>query len=365
MIVVSHSSANGYATATAQYLNALRRAGVQYTYVETSGRPPNFAGMGNLLGAPGERLKTTVVHAAPGLALDMVRDMRVPMESGSKSLGLFSVWETVSLPKWLASQLFATFDYFITATEFNAQALRKAGVDPDRVHVVPHTFEYPAEVESLDRAEARRVLALPPDVPILLYTGSWNPRKNPEALVEMFSRAMGSGAFPSETLLVLKITGSDTLREYVWSRFPELESNIWVITEQLDWQRIQALHSAANVYVSAHRGEGWGYGMHLSQIARVPFVATGFSGPAEFATPHDRLVPYRLVDCPRQSIYPHFTFPPEENAAQWAEPSLKEMVSLVGEVLTQSEPHPGPHLNLSVDSVGSSYARVVRRYASP
>ena len=69
-----------------------------------------------------------------------------------------------------------------------AGAYLEAGFDPDKVAVVHNGFD-PARLEpALDRREARALLELDPEAPIVTYTGRVDPEKGLDVVIEMARR---------------------------------------------------------------------------------------------------------------------------------------------------------------------------------
>lgn len=69
-----------------------------------------------------------------------------------------------------------------------AAAYLEAGIDADKIAVVHNGFD-PARLEpALDRAEARAMLGLDPEAPLVTYTGRVDPEKGLDLVIEMARR---------------------------------------------------------------------------------------------------------------------------------------------------------------------------------
>ena len=69
-----------------------------------------------------------------------------------------------------------------------------------------------------------------------------------------------------------------------------------VITEYLPHADLYGLTNACDVYISLHRGEGFGLGMAEAMLMGKPVIATDWSANTEFCKPGSSFpVPYRLV----------------------------------------------------------------------
>ena len=96
--------------------------------------------------------------------------------------------------------------------------------------------------------------------------------------------------------------------------------NILVIDQYLSRQRILELIAAADVYLSLHRGEGFGIGMLEAMSVGTPVVAANFGGNTDFTTEETAfLVDCELVDVdhdrPLTGIYNH--------VRKWAQPNIE------------------------------------------
>ena len=123
-------------------------------------------------------------------------------------------------------------------------------------------------------------------------------RKNPQATIRAFAAAlkdvpgaklvfktMGASAHQKE-LAELKSLASDL----------GIREQFTVITEYLPHDLLYGLTAACDVYISLHRGEGFGIGMAEAMAFGKPVVATGWSANMEYTREGVAIpVPYRLV----------------------------------------------------------------------
>lgn len=123
-------------------------------------------------------------------------------------------------------------------------------------------------------------------------------RKNPKAVMEAFAKGL---KLRKDARLVFKTMGASAHKD----RVAELEAcaaelgvsdRFVMITEYLPHELLYGLTAACDVYVSLHRGEGFGLGMAEAMLFGKPVIATGWSSNVEFCPPEGSfLVPYRMV----------------------------------------------------------------------
>ena len=94
---------------------------------------------------------------------------------------------------------------------------------------------------------------------------------------------------------------------------------IIVLERPLSLADLPRLYAAADVYVSASRGEGWGRPMLEAMACRIPVVATRWSGNLEFMNDENSV----LLDIEGLQAVDHraeFAF---YRGHRWAEPSRR------------------------------------------
>lgn len=200
------------------------------------------------------------------------------------------VWELAELPdQWLGS--LAKVDEVWTPTRFVAEAVRKKTRKP--VTVVPYVVDRSEQ----SSARARSAFGLPLDRLLVLMALDYNSfaaRKNPVAGVRAFLDAF-DGRGPSSPLLVVKCHGRKRDEAEV-KRLIGSNPNIVVIDEVLSDSEMCTLQNACDIFLSAHRAEGFGLNiaecMRLGKLA----IATGYSGNEDFMTSSNSIpLPYELV----------------------------------------------------------------------
>lgn len=288
----------GYTQAALQYLCALNTVG----HVDVDLRPVQSMLWWENMPAWSRRLQrlaplsptlrhVNVAHHTP----DNLTSPRMTL--GEKvNLGL-TVTETDPVPRWLMAQL-NTLDGLVVPTQWHRQIYGAAGLKIP-CHVVPHTLgSY-----WWDHVEVARPVEGDPYV--FYYVGTWNARKNPAAVLTAYLKAFENDG---KTALALKLTTSHGAQSMIealvtevcgdTSRLDPERGDVWVYADAWEDTQVQWLHAqVGHCYVSAHRGEGWGYGLHHAAALGRPVIYTAWSAPVEMLgeDPGNIRVPYKLV----------------------------------------------------------------------
>jgi glycosyltransferase involved in cell wall biosynthesis len=202
------------------------------------------------------------------------------------------VWETPVFPDAWRFAVDLVHEIW-TPSEFSATGLRASGLP---VHVVPHYVDG-TPVERTTDARARFGLAATAFVGVsIMDIQSCPERKNPWAHVIAWRKAFGDS---ENAILVLKVRLGKRTRCVL----EELEflaagaKNIRIFLQDMQEEDITALQSAADVFLSLHRSEGYGLTIHEGLLTGRPVVATDWSANSEFGPdfPNYHPVRYRMV----------------------------------------------------------------------
>lgn len=227
------------------------------------------------------RPQATVYHLPPDVALRS----RV---AGEGPHICAPVWETTRIPQEWVSML-NQFDAVWCPTVWQADVFRVAGVE--RVSVVPFWLDrrwYSADgpARSLPGGARRE------GETVFYSIFQWSERKAPEALLAAWCCAFTDR---DNVRLVLKTNTfgqgfadgqrvHDALNGILDSyQFPPgtTHAPVELLVEQTTRERMLALHRACDVYVSLHRGEGWGLPIHEALLMGRSAVFTAFGATEE------------------------------------------------------------------------------------
>lgn len=156
------------------------------------------------------------------------------------------------------------------------------------------------DVKLVPAEEMRRRYGISPDEFVVFFNfdfGSYH-RKNPKATIRAFAQGL---ADRPNARLVFKTMGArahaDQLAE-LKALAAELgvADRFTVITDYLPHAELYSLTAACDVYISLHRGEGFGIGMAEAMLFGKPVVATDWSASTEFVREGSAMpIPYKLV----------------------------------------------------------------------
>jgi glycosyltransferase involved in cell wall biosynthesis len=245
-------------------------------------------------------------------------DIGVEFFASRYSIGVW-FWET-SVFRNENVEAFRFLDEVWVASEYVRRSVSAQAEIP--VYVAPLPMEEP-----LPPTLTRSDLALP-DAYTFLFTFDFVSavRKNPNAVVDAFTRAFEPGEGP---VLVLKTINGRERKPRLLAELEEAvgdRPDIRVRDAYVSVETKNAITAACDCFVSLHRSEGFGLTMAEAMSYGKPVIATGYSGNTDFMDERTSyLVPYRLVPVP-SDWWAHAP------AAQWAEPDVDAAAVLMRHV---------------------------------
>lgn len=218
------------------------------------------------------------------------------IEKGKYNIGHF-FWETDKVPEEFAVGL-NLVDEIWTGSQANVDAMKKGGVNTP-------IFVYPQAIET-DREWPEPYLI--PDFlenNTLFYSiFEWTDRKNPEALITAFCQEFDGR---DDVGLLLKTY----FRNFTLSNRRMIRSQVEIIKAKsgaknpppvflyldlMDRTQIMRFHQTGDIFVSAHRGEGWGIPQAEAALAGKLVISTGYGGINEyFGKDQAKILPYTMV----------------------------------------------------------------------
>ncbi|MCY0870025.1 MAG: glycosyltransferase, partial [Firmicutes bacterium] len=198
---------------------------------------------------------------------------------------LRTMYEADGLPEdWVHSC--NQFARVFVAAPFNVDTFARAGVDPEKLRVVPEPFDFSYFQRSGNADRARN--ALPPLRSfVFLSIFDWNFRKGWDILLEAFARAFDRD---DDVTLLIKTSSFDGAQiesaiAELWKRLgvdPAALPHIVLRREFMADEQIRDLYEVADAFVLPTRGEGWGRPYLEAMAMEVPVIATAWGGNLAF-----------------------------------------------------------------------------------
>jgi glycosyltransferase involved in cell wall biosynthesis/tetratricopeptide (TPR) repeat protein len=231
-----------------------------------------------------------------------------------------TMFETTGLPKeWV--ERCNLMDEVWVPSEHNLQTFADAGVAASKLHKVPETFDPELFDPEVTPLEVEGVQGF-----VFLSVFAWIGRKAWDILLRAWFDEFDGR---DDVTLLLKAdpdlapSGTNCRREveeFVRRRLkrdPKQGPRIVVLEQQLEISDIPRLYRAADAFVLASRGEGWGRPYMEAMAMGLPTIATGWSGHLEFMNHENSyLVDYELVPAPADDWM---------RGQRWAEPSISDL----------------------------------------
>jgi glycosyltransferase involved in cell wall biosynthesis len=313
----------GYAQAGLNYLMALYTVGEPLTLMPLTkvlnwrSLPSWTDPLSYWTGKVGVPRDVGILHHTPDTLTAMPRVAKT-------SIGLTTL-ETNEVPRWIINDLNESdIPALIVPSEFNKIEFESSGYTKP-IHVVPHTV-------GKWWWEKDQSFNIPKDRPFTFYyVGGWNNRKNPETALRAYLHAFPE---PQENVaFALKITGGKSLETYIGQIIKEYtgkndRDDIWVWTESWSEEQIRWIHEYGDVYVSTHRGEGFGLGLLLAKLTGNRVISTNWSAPIEFLSESqgDMLLDYELIQIEGVDQQHHHFRTSKKQKLMWADPSTEACV---------------------------------------
>ena len=218
---------------------------------------------------------------------------------------------------------FAHKTHVIGMSDFVVETLRRELPSTVKVSKLLYPFR-PSFCEIPSKEMMRARFGIPQDAFVVFFNFDFAcgfSRKNPDGAMRAFA-----GAFKNDpgTYLVFKTMRSQGVPERVASleRLAKelgIEDRFTMIHEYLINSDLYGLTNACDVYLSLHRGEGFGLGVAEAMSLGLPVVVSDYSSTTEFCKVGNSIpVPCRIVaPLPEQRDHLTYTY-----VTKWAEPSV-------------------------------------------
>ncbi|MCQ2389618.1 MAG: glycosyltransferase family 4 protein [Kiritimatiellae bacterium] len=189
-------------------------------------------------------------------------------------------------------------DPIVAMSDFNFEYFKKDVKDAPVFKILYPLQNVPENLPSRDEMRAKFKIGKEDFMVFYNFDFGSYFRKNPQAAIRAFARAFKD---VSDAKLVFKTMGAkkhpDLVAELLsLARRLGVSDRFDIVVDYLSVRDVYGLTAAADVYLSLHRGEGFGIGMAEAMQLGVPVVATDWSANTEFCVPGASCpVPYKLV----------------------------------------------------------------------
>ena len=284
---------SGYGEANRHDIAALISAGVGVT-VELTRHTLELADFGELGQLVQEHnykpmdYSVKILHTTPNIYGQFI-------EAGKYHIGRV-FWETDRLPRDFALGAQAC-DEIWTGSEFNAQAIRNAGVTKP-IYIIPEAIK-------TDIGELVPFIAENKNKETYNFYSifEWTERKNPEALLEAYWREFENVDNVSLTIKTYLDNFSTSKKQEINERITGIKKRLnlkryaplYLYRNLMDRNQIYRFHKTYDCFVSAHRGEGWGIPQMEAMLVGNTMISTACGGIHEHMKPDEAyLVSYEL-----------------------------------------------------------------------
>lgn len=233
--------------------------------------------------------KIKILHTTPNIYGQFI-------EPGKYHIGRV-FWETNKLPDQFAHGCKMVQEIW-TGSEYNAQAIRNAGVTNIPIIIIPEVIEPPTITPEPFKSDIRQ------DKDYVFYSiFEWTERKNPRALLEAYWREFQQNEKVGLVIKTYLDNFSPSKRQEIDSDIADVKKKLslpyypdtYLYRRMLNRNQMYRFHSQFDCFVSAHRGEGWGIPQAEAMSLGKPVISTGCGGIHEYIADVSRLVPFSLV----------------------------------------------------------------------
>jgi glycosyltransferase involved in cell wall biosynthesis len=322
---------SGYADEARGFLRALERSGhepaARHLFGSTQDAklgPMDRAMLRKQLARDAGQAEVAVHHYAPAWMRQAPVVENIPNVART-------MFETDRLPSAWVPQLLTRDEVWVPC-EHNRESFERGGVPAGRLRVVGGTIDFELfrpGAESLD-------LGTPPGHLVFLSNFEFSERKAWRELLMAWARAFS----PTDPVcLVLKTTGGKeaalgpqleaALRDVASAAGRPRTAAVQLLSHTFSPEELVRMYAAADAYVLASRGEGWGRPYMEALAMGLPTIASRWSGPQEFMRDTSSwLVDGRLVPVPAE----HGVFADDVTGHRWFEPDIDTLSAALVEI---------------------------------
>ena len=211
----------------------------------------------------------------------------------------------------------------LALSDFNRDVFRKSLPSSIAVQKVLYPFQF-VHGELLPRNIVRTKYNIGIDDFMVFFNFDYASsyfRKNPEGILKAFAKSLGNK--PNTTIVFKTMRAkkckvmSDRL--HVLADSLGLSEKLITIDDFIPQEDLVNFTNACDVYVSLHRGEGFGLGIAEAMSLGKAVIVTNYSSTAEFCTQENSIpIPYKIVAVPPDQV----DVDAYRNVTKWADPDI-------------------------------------------
>ena len=212
--------------------------------------------------------------------------------------------------------------HIVAMSDFNLDVF-KSSLPNTNVNKILYPFQF-SHGELVSIKQTRGKYSIPQNAFAIFFNFDYCSsyfRKNPEAILLAFNKAFSR----KDNVVIVFKTMRAKLKHIMSDRLHNLarklgiEGRLITIDDFIPQEDLVNLTNACDVYMSLHRGEGFGLGIAEAMTLGKPVIVTDYSSTTEFCKPDNAmLVPYILVaPKPDQHDIAEYT-----HVTKWAEPDI-------------------------------------------
>jgi glycosyltransferase involved in cell wall biosynthesis len=271
----------GYGAVARNYVRGLARVGFPVRVLPIGGR---HAAIGHDVAQELRSLERTPVGSSPALVVHATPESfrMAPRLGFARRIGC-TIFETDGIPPHWAG-LCNAMDEVWVPSRFNLETFSRAGVDRERLSVIP----YGIDTAAYTAVQRKRTGG--PFTFLYLCEFSW--RKGLDLLLESFINEFE----PGEARLVMRVysegyqgVAADEVERVLYEsvqgrlqRPPEARPEVTIMTQALTPPELRSLYESADLYISTDRANGWGVPCQEAMALGIPAATIDWSGSTEF-----------------------------------------------------------------------------------
>ena len=212
----------------------------------------------------------------------------------------------------------------VAMSDFNYEVFKKNLSSKNDIRKILYPFFF-HEDDIPCRAEVRERYGIPKDAFAVFFNFDFRSsfsRKNPDGALRAFAKAFSGN---KDAYMIFKTNGAKACPELLNKLKREIEKlsgekQTIIISDFIPQKDVYGLTNACDVYLSLHRGGGFGLGVAEAMSLAKPVVVTDYSSTTEFCNPKTSiLIPYELISV-KEELIDH---PAYAGVSEWAEPNIE------------------------------------------